>query len=703
MTKRIAYLAVLAAVAVLFPMHALQVQQAPAGIRWDFNESFGAKTHDSIGNIDDAIEGFSWRVPGAEGNGLQFDGYTTRILRSADKVPQMKGGFTVSAWVALNYYPWNWVPIADQNADNQIGFFFGIDAFGHPGFNLSVNGVWRQLTSTVVLPLKRYSLVTGTFDPQTGIAIYVDGKPAGSLSAPGEFSQAVGTDLIVGRIRNPQQPYPSWLDAFRDEVNYSIDGYLDDLEITPGARSAAEEQAAFAKVTLPAKDVIETAVLPSGPPGAGPFGAFYASLKFERSWDRPRRFGPDQDVVVRFEQSPMRLVFWQGTNFIPAWVTENGKWYTDEFLETWGRPRCPDGADCEPMSDKQSRYSHVSILESSDARAVIHWRYALAEAINYKGGNVDPLTGWFDWADEYWTVYPDGVAVRKQLLSSSHIDEGPHEWQESIVINGPGQRPEDNIEPDALTLKNLAGESQTYHWEPKTDKQFNYPKGPAKLDRPANANIQIVHLKSKENPFEVVWTKGVSMDTYSDTKSYSMFEWWDHWPVAQISNSFRLAVAPDRPSHASLSHIYWDPYDKTEDTATKLLLCGLTSPDAPGVVTLAKSWLSPPAIQAAGTGVASQAYDPAQRAFVIKRYAAAAPAPLTVTLDASAEKPLVNPALVVENWEALAKVRLNGKPLSGKDKVRIGLSHNEGPATLVVWLKLDATSKTVIQLDPLPN
>src|ERR1022692_3302243 len=76
MTKRIAYLAALAAVAALFPAQVLQAQQPPAGIRWDFNESSGAKTHDSIGNLDDAIEGFSWRGPGAEGNGLQFDGYT---------------------------------------------------------------------------------------------------------------------------------------------------------------------------------------------------------------------------------------------------------------------------------------------------------------------------------------------------------------------------------------------------------------------------------------------------------------------------------------------------------------------------------------------------------------------------------------------------------------------------------------------------
>jgi hypothetical protein len=182
-----------------------------------------------------------------------------------------------------------------------------------------------------------------------------------------------------------------------------------------------------------------------------------------------------------------------------------------------------------------------------------------------------------------------------------------------------------------------------------------------------------------------------------------MFEWWDHWPVAQISNSFRLAVTPDRPSHASLSHIYWDPIERTEDTMTKLLLCGLTSPDAPGVVTLAKSWLSPAAITAVGAGVTGQQYDPSQRAFVVHRDSAPAPRALTVTLAASADSPLVNPALVVENWDGRVAVRVNGKPVTGKDHVRTGLSRNEGASTLIVWFKLDATAKTVIQLDPLPE
>ena len=121
--------------------------------------------------------------------------------------------------------------------------------------------------------------------------------------------------------------------------------------------------------------------------------------------------GPDADVVIRFDDSPIRLVFWQGMAYEPAWVTENGKWYTDEFLEAYGPPGCTGGEDCEPMSDKQTRYAHVSIVQNSDARAVIHWRYALSETRNYSGSFADPLTGWFDWADEYWTVYPDGVAV----------------------------------------------------------------------------------------------------------------------------------------------------------------------------------------------------------------------------------------------------------------------------------------------------
>ena len=34
----------------------------------------------------------------------------------------------------------------------------------------------------------------------------------------------------------------------------------------------------------------------------------------------------------------------------------------------------------------------------------------------YNIGERDPITGWGDWADEYYTIYPDGLAVRHFLV-----------------------------------------------------------------------------------------------------------------------------------------------------------------------------------------------------------------------------------------------------------------------------------------------
>jgi hypothetical protein len=99
--------------------------------------------------------------------------------------------------------------------------------------------------------------------------------------------------------------------------------------------------------------------------------------------------GNAADVVVRFDQTPNRLVFWRGTSYIPAWVTENGIWYTNEFDETQ-IPTMPTSA--EPMADKQARFSYPRILESSDARVVVLWRYAPV-SVNYALVFVDPLTG----------------------------------------------------------------------------------------------------------------------------------------------------------------------------------------------------------------------------------------------------------------------------------------------------------------------
>jgi hypothetical protein len=649
---------------------------------WSFNEAAGQIVHDSVSGTDDPIGGLFKHVPGASGNGLRFDGETTVITRGHKSVPQTTSGVTVEAWVAINTYPWNWVPIVEQRREEQAGYFFGIDSFGHLGLKVAVGGQWWSLVSTSQLPLKKWSHIAGSYDPAKGTAIYVDGKSVGNLPLQGNLIPAEREDLVIGRVSDPVLP-AQWIHP-KIPVRYSFDGILDELRIYNRSLTSAEIEKAYAEVNPPSGNALPWPVLPSGPPGAGRFGAFYTTLKYDEMWDEPRRVGSDSDVVVRFDRSAIRMVFWQGTNYGGDWVTENNKWYTDEFVETGGKVDCPGGEDCEPMSDKENRYSHVRIIENTDARVVVHWRYGLCEVINYSCANPDPITGWTDWADEYFTIYPDGVAVRKQVLWTSNFKNW-HEFQETIIINGPGQRPEDNIQPDALTIGNMKGETATYSWE-------NGP--PAKnMEKPENPNIQVVNLKANWKPFQIVSPVNSSLKAYTGEPTYSMFEWWNHWPVAQVRSSGISAVAPDRPSSSSLSHIYWDPYAQTANSMTKILLHGLTTKSAVELVPLAKSWLSPPGVELAETGFQSQGYDPTQRAFVIVRESGSSASRLKLLLKASSESPLVNPAFVLKNWgEKQVKLRIDGKPVAPGAAFRYGfVPHLEG-TDLVVWLATESTN-----------
>jgi hypothetical protein len=646
----------------------------------------------------DKVLGMRRFVPGVRGKALRFDGYTTHMVRPAANAPKLGDQFSIDAWLVIDAYPWNWVPIVDQSQYRQVGYFFGIDAWGHLGLQLDVDGVWQSLTSTEEIPLKKWTYVAADFDATRGLSIFINGKSAGSLAARGHMRPADRADLLIGRVREPMVPVPGDAIHPRDPVKYSLDGIIDEVRVYGRALTAEEIQKAFAAIQAPLGEVLPWAKLPAGPSGAGPFGAYYATLPFHDAWDALRRTGPDSEVVVRFEQSPMRLVFWQGTNYIPAWVTENGKWYTDEFLETY-REMCP-GDDCEPMSDKQSRYSRVRILESTEARAVIHWRYALADAEQYRGALPDPYSGWFDWADEYWTVYPDGVAVRKQVLRSTDPSKD-HEWHETIVINAPGERPEDNINWDALTIANMKGETATYTWHEKPYRLFERPIGPDKVDRPDNPNIQWVNLKSNWKPFQVAPPKNARFDIYNGEKTNFSFECWNHWPVGQIISSGRPCVAADRVSHTSLSHIYWEPYESTEYTVSKVLLSGLTDKPVADLLPLAQSWLTPPSLAIVGEGFRSEGYDPTQRAFVVERTTAQSGASLEVTMQAAESSPVVNPALVIRKWnQGKPQVWINGKP-AGRDKaLKLGLVNRLDETDLILWYQTTSKQPLRVRLVP---
>lgn len=455
------------------------------------------------------------------------------------------------------------------------------------------------------------------------------------------------------------------------------------------ARGDAQDKAGIGAVgaVSPAEKVAPVHLLPSGPEGSARFGAYYTTLEYDPVWDRPWRVGEYADVVVRFDDGGHRFVFWRGTSYIPHWVTENGIWYNNEFLERRSRSTGLKGC-VEPMSDKQCRYSHVRIIENNDARVVVHWRYAPVN-VEYLQPYIDEESGWGDWVDELYTIYPDGTGVRKATLHTTKPDDFS-EWHEAIIVNQPGTMPEDNIEATAVSLANLKGETRSYTWtEEGGPKQF--------LDMPEKCAIQMVNLKSERKPFTIVDPEGLRMTVFKGHAPDSIFHHWDHWPVSQDKLSTRIAVSANRPSHSSLFNLRdWREYARTENSITRLMLHGLTKKEAGDLAPLARSWLNPPVLKAS-----NGKYDPTERAYLLAGGRRDPAAALTFNISADEEHPLVNPTFVVKNWgEAEAALEINGDGIPRGTAFRYGHRFSQDGTDLIVWVQVDATVDTAFRIKP---
>jgi len=676
---------------------ALSCAQSPARsgtaavvARWSFHRLQDGSILEEVGGKPAQVRGAVYAAVSPVGAALQFDGYTSEIIGTPLSALDHPESLSVACWVRVDAYPWNRVPILDQ-LDSHGRFFFGVDAQGR--LTAFVDHESEMTISTEAVPLRRWFLVilnVGAGVPSfmiDGVTLHSEARPQSPT-----VTAANAEDLIIGHVRSALLPEPEQFIHPQFPIEYSLEGALGELTIYNHPLSSADAHQMFARSNPKLLAPLPWPQFPRWQGAEGKFGAYYASLPYDHVWDQSRRVAPDSDVVVRFGDAPIQLIFWQGNNYVPAWVTENNRWYTDEFMETYGHSHCPYGEDCEPMSDKQVRYSHVQILENTPARVVIHWRYALSEVEQYAIADAPSPIGWGDWADEYWTVYPDGVAIRRSVLWSTAPEREKTEFQESIVLIPPGQTPEDNIHLNALTFANLQGQTQSYSWQQKSGTGLSKPNGPARFNQPDHAVIQWVNLKSEWKPFEVAWGDPVSFTAYNSEMSISSFEWWNHWPVAQIPSSGRPALAADRPGHTSVSHIYWPLYREDSRTVTKILMTGLTRSSAADLAPLAASWREPSELELAdGRRVP---FDPAQRAYVLPQGLAS---PIRMTLRASREHPVVHTALVVPGWNEPADVKIL-KGAHGSITSRTGEVDDLDGSRLIVFLPVIASDDIEIEL-----
>lgn len=440
-------------------------------------------------------------------------------------------------------------------------------------------------------------------------------------------------------------------------------------------------------------------VFPEGSSDPGPFGAYYTQLKYSQEWDEPWRVGEYSDVVVQFDESLDRFVFWRGTCNIPCWANDLNHWYTNEFCERRGKDAGLTGC-CEPMQDHECRYSYSQIIYSHDARVIIHWRYALCDRY-YRHPFVDE-TGWGDWVDEYYTIYPDEVCVRKATLYTSEPDKF-NEWHEAIPLVGAGTIPEENIRMEAVALTDINGNKHLYSWKNGFPKTFE-----------DGLNIMLVRLKGNTMPFVITESRGEWVDEVSmpDKWRFNHYDDWPAWPANMRGRDWDIdPVTGYRkfwrilPSHSSLMHFMWDDYahsDEPVKSKTKIMLNGMTAKDdVNALIPLAKSWERPPVLSISSLGFTGGSYDKTQRVYKISCSSAKAKK-LEFALQGSPNSLIVNPCFVVKNWwpGTKARLKIDGKMVVQGPDFRQGIERSvDGTCSLVIWIRKKSSSPIRITID----
>ncbi len=421
---------------------------------------------------------------------------------------------------------------------------------------------------------------------------------------------------------------------------------------------------------------------------------------------------------VTFDLLPTSMSFDLPWHFCT--VAENGLKFANFAAETYD-PRNWDrtGADAsfEAGMDKRAKYARVWIEHQSPARIIICVRYALTNSkleiahddmptgSPYNGGRGD-------WAEERFTIYPDGIFVRHMTIHTalaarsqpfSFYREPPnvvHEFMETVVIGPSGHVPTDDLNANpAITLFKMFGDQRgkVYPEGLRRDIAYELPQGPPPdFGDFRDANIMLVHAKSQYKPFTIGLPYGASMTPYGweEDRTYPFTTWtgYDEPSIGYIS---------------AIGHLVnWWHYRRTESTIEQVYLHGMTNSVVPQhqIMPLAWSWICPPELQMDGAKLSPNGsagrydqvtYDQSQRAYIVPRNDAG-PAKIEFALDAIYDDQhlqgtmwLVNPTFVVPNWndmQAPLTLSIDGVNQNLHQDYRVGYEPNRSNASLIIWL-----------------
>ena len=193
------------------------------------------------GNITESVSGLTYNIqgqfapeniPGASGQALRFDGYTTKVEGDLPAINASRN-MTVSLWVAAQTYPIiehdrettekvALVSCVDEGAMKGFGFYLGFD--GSVLFRTYVGTRSVMINSNKKLSLGKWVSLVAVVSPEDKQAmLYMDGEKVGSVDINGndiKVGDGLHFKMGIGDIEHRMGPFR--LDCFNgalDEFN----------------------------------------------------------------------------------------------------------------------------------------------------------------------------------------------------------------------------------------------------------------------------------------------------------------------------------------------------------------------------------------------------------------------------------------------------------------------------------------------------
>lgn len=397
-------------------------------------------------------------------------------------------------------------------------------------------------------------------------------------------------------------------------------------------------------------------------------------------------------VIVECDQD-WRFVFWDKAQYVGCVDVGDGVWFTPEWCET----NSPNDLHCyEPIMDKQLRWSRIEILESGPARARVKWSYTLPD-MRYRNFHGDTR------AEEIYTIYPDGVAVREIVLwpgTQNNHGGNANLWQvaEWILINSAGSSPLDVLTmPTPFTLKNGEGETIDVPWPlPASDFEPFCNHYPELADWPMY--VGKINLKGMPNPFMIICKDQMLFphmpcNTCKKDHPYfnmfpgkNLYNVYKHWPVTDMEDFIQWVPAGEDigkvATHTSFMDVNFafrrnsSDYIPTPDQGTTwYVLVGATKEGTDGseLEEIAHSYKQPANVRIHKGAdepdelhrgrVLLEGYDYALRAYTIRKKGED-----YVKLTFEPSNTQLNPVFLINGWTSPdVKLEINGQAVDKQD------------------------------------